>query len=143
MYRPSPLCRAYNLEKELNTPARIYYKIEGNNTSGSHKLNTAVAQAYYAKQQGMKRLTTETGAGQWGTALAMACAHFDLELTVYMVKISYEQKPYRKAVIETFGADIFQPQYHDRDRPKNAGADPNGGGSLGTAILRRSNCPLV
>lgn len=135
MYRPSPLCRAYNLEKELNTPARIYYKFEGNNTSGSHKLNTAVAQAYYAKQQGMKRLTTETGAGQWGTALAMACAHFDLDLTVYMVKISFEQKPYRKAVIETFGADIIpSPSTTTEIGRKMLAADPNGGGSLGTAI---------
>ena len=96
-YRPSPLIRAYNLEKELKTPAKIYFKFEGNNTSGSHKLNSAVAQVYYAKKQGITSLTTETGAGQWGTALAMACAFFKMPLTVYMVKVSAEQKPYRKA----------------------------------------------
>ena len=107
IYRPSPLIRAYELEKALDTPARIYYKFEGNNTSGSHKLNTSIAQAYYAKKQGMTGLTTETGAGQWGTALAMACAHFGLDLTVFMVKVSYQQKPYRKAVMETFGASII------------------------------------
>ena len=106
MYRPSPLIRAYCLEKELGTPARIYYKFEGNNTSGSHKLNSAIAQVYYAKQQGLKALTTETGAGQWGTALSMACAYFKMPLTVYMVKGSYLQKPHRKTIIETFGADI-------------------------------------
>ncbi|MEG1931422.1 MAG: pyridoxal-phosphate dependent enzyme, partial [Anaerovorax sp.] len=97
IYRPSPLCRAYQLEKALGTPAKIYYKFEGNNTSGSHKLNSAIAQAYYAKEQGLKHLTTETGAGQWGTALSEACAHFDIDLTVYMVKVSFEQKPFRKA----------------------------------------------
>src|SRR5665647_3232716 len=107
MYRPSPLVRAYNLEKYLDTPAEIYYKFEGTNTSGSHKLNSAVPQVYYAKQQGMTSLTTETGAGQWGSALAMACSHFGIDLTVFMVKISFQQKPYRKAVIETFGADII------------------------------------
>ena len=106
MYRPSPLIRAYNLEKALDTPARIYYKFEGNNTSGSHKLNSAVAQAYYAKKQNLKGVTTETGAGQWGTALAEACSFFHLPLTVYMVKCSYEQKPFRKSVIQTFDADI-------------------------------------
>ena len=106
-YRPAPLHRAYQLEKALDTPARIYYKFEGNNTSGSHKLNSAVAQAYYAKEQGLKGITTETGAGQWGTALAMACTHFGLPLTVYMVKGSYEQKPYRRSVIQTFGAEII------------------------------------
>ncbi|MFA6828041.1 MAG: pyridoxal-phosphate dependent enzyme, partial [Saccharofermentanales bacterium] len=95
MYRPSPLIRAYNLEKALKTPAKIYYKFEGNNTSGSHKLNSAIAQAYYAKEQGLTGLTTETGAGQWGTALAEACAFYNLDLTVYMVKVSYEQKPFR------------------------------------------------
>lgn len=135
MYRPSPLCRAYNLEKELGTPAKIYYKFEGNNTSGSHKLNTAAAQAYYAKEQGMKRLTTETGAGQWGTALAMACAHFGLDLTVFMVKISYEQKPYRKAVIETFGANIIpSPSSTTEIGKKMLADDPTSSGSLGTAI---------
>ena len=107
IYRPSPLARAYNLEKALNTPARIYYKFEGNNTSGSHKLNSAIAQAYYAKEQGLAGLTTETGAGQWGTALSEACAYFGLPLTVYMVKVSYEQKPFRKAVMETFGSSVL------------------------------------
>ena len=107
IYRPSPLCRAYNLEKALDTPAKIYYKFEGNNTSGSHKLNSAVAQAYYAKQQGLKGVTTETGAGQWGTALAEACSYFGLDLEVYMVKVSYNQKPFRKNIMETFGANVF------------------------------------
>ena len=107
IFRPSPLIRAYELEKYLGTPAKIYYKFEGNNTSGSHKLNSAAAQVYYAKKQGLKGLTTETGAGQWGTALAMACSHFDMPLKVYMVKCSYEQKPFRKSIIETFGADII------------------------------------
>jgi tryptophan synthase beta chain len=135
IYRPSPLIRAYELEKKLDTPALIYYKFEGNNTSGSHKLNTAVAQAYYAKMQGMTALTTETGAGQWGTALSMACSHFGLDLTVFMVKVSYEQKPYRKSVMETFGADII-PSPSDQT---NVGKmmlekDPESTGSLGTAI---------
>ena len=107
MYRPSPLIRAYNLEKALDTPARIYYKFEGNNTSGSHKLNSAIAQAYYAKEQGMTGLTTETGAGQWGTALSEACSYFGLDLTVFMVKASYEQKPYRKAIMQTFDANVI------------------------------------
>ncbi len=134
-FRPAPLHRAYRLEKELDTPARIYYKFEGNNTSGSHKLNSAVAQAYYAKQQGLEGLTTETGAGQWGTALAMACAHFGLKLTVYMVKGSYLQKPYRRSVIRTFGAEII-PSPSDTT---NAGRGilermPNTTGSLGCAI---------
>ena len=106
MYRPSPLVRAYFLEKALNTPAKIYYKFEGNNTSGSHKLNSAIAQAYYAKKQGLKGVTTETGAGQWGTALSMACAFFGLECHVYMVKCSYEQKPFRREVMRTYGADV-------------------------------------
>ena len=101
MYRPSPLVRAYCLEKKLGTPAKIYYKFEGNNTSGSHKLNSAIAQAYYAKKQGLKGVTTETGAGQWGTALSMACAYFDLDCKVYMVKVSYEQKPFRREVMRT------------------------------------------
>ena len=107
MYRPSSLHRAYALEKALQTPAKIYYKYEGSNTSGSHKLNSAIAQAYYNKQQGITHLTTETGAGQWGTALSMACAFYDLPLKVYMVKISAEQKPYRKAVIETYGGTVI------------------------------------
>lgn len=105
-YRPAPLCRAYNLEKYLDTPAKIYYKFEGNNTSGSHKLNSAIAQAYYAKKQGLKGVTTETGAGQWGTALSMACAHFGLDCQVYMVKVSYEQKPFRREVMRTYGASV-------------------------------------
>ena len=106
MYRPSPLVRAYCLEKELDTPAKIYYKFEGNNTSGSHKLNSAIAQAYYAKQQGLKGVTTETGAGQWGTALSMACAYLGLDCNVYMVKCSYEQKPFRREVMRTYGAKV-------------------------------------
>lgn len=135
MYRPSPLIRAYNLEKKLGTPAKIYYKFEGNNTSGSHKLNSAVAQAYYAKKEGLKGLTTETGAGQWGTALAEACSFFGIPLTVFMVKCSYEQKPFRKAVIETFDANIIA----SPSNTTNAGrailaADPDNSGSLGCAI---------
>ena len=106
MYRPSPLVRAYFLEKKLGTPAKIYYKFEGNNTSGSHKLNSAIAQAYYAKKQGLKGVTTETGAGQWGTALSMACSYFDLDCKVYMVKVSYEQKPFRREVMRTYGASV-------------------------------------
>ena len=106
MYRPSPLVRAYCLEKKLDTPAKIYYKFEGNNTSGSHKLNSAIAQAYYAKKQGLKGVTTETGAGQWGTALSMACSYFDLDCHVYMVKVSYEQKPFRREVMRTYGARV-------------------------------------
>lgn len=135
MYRPSPLIRAYNLEKALDTPAKIYYKFEGNNTSGSHKLNSAAAQAYYAKRQGLTSLTTETGAGQWGTALAEACSFFKLSLTVYMVKCSYEQKPFRRSVIQTFGANIIP----SPSNTTNAGRailekDPDTGGSLGCAI---------
>ena len=106
MYRPSPLVRAYCLEEKLQTPAKIYYKFEGNNTSGSHKLNSAIAQAYYAKQQGLKGVTTETGAGQWGTALSMACSYFGLDCKVYMVKVSYEQKPFRREVMRTYGANV-------------------------------------
>ena len=106
MYRPSPLVRAYCLEEKLKTPAKIYYKFEGNNTSGSHKLNSAVAQAYYAKQQGLKGVTTETGAGQWGTALSMACSYFGLDCKVYMVKVSYEQKPFRREVMRVYGASV-------------------------------------
>lgn len=135
MYRPAPLIRAYNLEKELGTPAKIYYKFEGNNTSGSHKLNSSVAQAYYAKEQGLTCLTTETGAGQWGTALAMACSYFKLDLTVYMVKTSYQQKPYRKAVIETFGADIVPSPSNTTAAGRAILAKfPETGGSLGCAI---------
>ena len=106
MYRPSPLIRAYCLEEKLQTPAHIYYKFEGNNTSGSHKLNSAIAQAYYAKEQGLTGVTTETGAGQWGTALSMACSYFDLDCKVYMVKVSYEQKPFRREVMRTYGASV-------------------------------------
>lgn len=134
-YRPSPLCRAYALERALDTPAKIYYKFEGNNTSGSHKLNSAVPQAYYAKKQGLKGLTTETGAGQWGTALAEACAYFDIPLTVFMVKGSYEQKPYRKAIIKTFGANVI-PSPSDTTAVGRAilEQNPHTSGSLGCAI---------
>jgi len=135
MYRPSPLIRAYNLEKTLNTPAKIYYKFEGNNTSGSHKLNSAIAQAYYAKKQGLKGLTTETGAGQWGTALSEACAYYNLDLTVYIVKVSYEQKPFRKTVMETFGAQVIpSPSNTTKVGSEILEKDPNTGGSLGCAI---------
>ena len=135
MYRPSPLIRAYNLEKALDTPAKIYYKFEGNNTSGSHKLNSAIAQAYYAKEQGLKGLTTETGAGQWGTALAEACSYYHIPLTVYMVKCSYEQKPFRKSVIETFDASII-PSPSDTTNVGRAilKEHPDTTGSLGCAI---------
>ena len=135
MYRPAPLVRAYCLEKALGTPAEIYYKFEGNNTSGSHKLNSAAAQAYYAKKQGLKSITTETGAGQWGTALSMASAYYGLDLIVYMVKVSSEQKPYRKEVMRTYGAQVI-PSPSDTT---NAGRKileefPGTGGSLGCAI---------
>ena len=135
IYRPSPLVRAYNLEKELGTPAKIYFKFEGNNTSGSHKLNSAIAQAYYAKEQGLTSLTTETGAGQWGTALSEACAYFKLPLTVYMVKCSCEQKPYRKAIIENFGATVIpSPSSTTHAGRAILAEDPNNSGSLGCAI---------
>ncbi len=135
MYRPSPLIRAYELEKALGTPAKIYYKFEGNNTSGSHKLNSAVAQAYYAKKQGIKHLTTETGAGQWGTALAEACSFFDMDLTVYMVKASYEQKPFRKAIMQTFdGKVIASPSDTTEAGRKILAENPGTTGSLGCAI---------
>jgi tryptophan synthase beta chain len=135
MYRPSPLIRAYHLEQVLDTPAKIYFKFEGNNTSGSHKLNSAIVQAYYAKKQGLAGLTTETGAGQWGTALAEACSYFGLPLTVYMVKISYEQKPFRKSVIKTFGAGIV-PSPSDTTAIGRLILEKNPGttGSLGCAI---------
>jgi tryptophan synthase beta chain len=134
-YRPSPLVRAYFLEKALGTPAEIYYKFEGTNTSGSHKLNSAGAQAYYAKQEGLTSLTTETGAGQWGTAMAMACAFYDLKLTVYMVKISSEQKPYRKALMEAYGASLIpSPSNTTESGRKILASDPTTGGSLGCAI---------
>ncbi len=135
IYRPSPLIRAFNLEKELGTPAKIYYKFEGNNTSGSHKLNSAIAQAYYAKDQGLKGLTTETGAGQWGTALAEACSYFGLPLTVFMVKVSYQQKPFRKAVMQTFDADVIaSPSDTTQIGKKILAENPETGGSLGCAI---------
>jgi len=135
MYRPSPLTRAYHLERALDTPARIYYKFEGNNTSGSHKLNTAVAQAYYAKKQGLAGLTTETGAGQWGTALSMACGFFGLDLLVYMVKVSAEQKPYRRTVMETYGAKVIpSPSDTTEIGRKILAEHPDTGGSLGCAI---------
>jgi tryptophan synthase beta chain len=135
MYRPSPLVRAYNLEKALKTPAKIYFKYEGNNTSGSHKLNSAIAQAYYAKKQGLKGLTTETGAGQWGTALAEACAFYNLPLTVYMVKVSYEQKPFRKTVMQTYGAEIVpSPSNTTKIGQEILKENPDTGGSLGCAI---------
>ena len=135
MYRPSPLVRAYCLEKKLDTPAKIYYKFEGNNTSGSHKLNSAIAQAYYAKQQGLKGVTTETGAGQWGTALSMACAYFDLDCKVYMVKVSYEQKPFRREVMRTYGASVTpSPSETTEVGRKILAAHPGTTGSLGCAI---------
>ena len=135
MYRPSPLTRAYCLEKKLNTPAKIYYKFEGNNTSGRHKLNSAIAQAYYAKNQGLKGVTTETGAGQWGTALSMACAYLGLDCHVYMVKVSYEQKPFRREVMRTYGAQVTP----SPSETTNVGRQilkehPGTGGSLGCAI---------
>ena len=135
MYRPAPLVRAYCLEKKLGTPAKIYYKFEGNNTSGSHKLNSAIAQAYYAKQQGLKGVTTETGAGQWGTALSMACSYFDLDCQVYMVKVSYEQKPFRREVIRTYGAKITPSPSDTTEVGRKILAEfPGTGGSLGCAI---------
>lgn len=135
MYRPSPVVRAYCLEKELGTPAHIYYKFEGSNTSGSHKLNSAVAQVYYAKQQGITSVTTETGAGQWGTALSMACAFFKMDLKVYMVKVSSEQKPYRKAVMETYGGTVIPSPSDTTEIGRKILAEfPNTGGSLGCAI---------
>ncbi len=150
-FRPSPLVRAYFLEKVLDTPAEIYYKFEGNNTSGSHKLNSAAAQAYYAKKQGLTSVTTETGAGQWGTALAMACAFYGLDLKVYMVKSSYEQKPYRKEVIRTYGADIIPSPSDTTEAGRKILAEfPGTGGSLGCAIaeavetaIKTPNCRYV
>lgn len=135
MYRPSPLVRAYCLEKALDTPAKIYYKFEGNNTSGSHKLNSAIAQAYYAKQQGLKGVTTETGAGQWGTALSMATAYLGLDCKVYMVKCSYEQKPFRREVIRTYGANVTpSPSETTNVGRKILAEHPGTSGSLGCAI---------
>lgn len=151
MIRPSPLIRAYNLEKMLDTPAEIYYKFEGTNTSGSHKLNSAAAQVYYAKEQGITKLTTETGAGQWGTALAMACAYYGIDLTVFMVKISSQQKPYRKAVIETYGGKVIPSPSDTTEVGRRILAEmPNTGGSLGCAIseaievaMKTENCRYV
>jgi tryptophan synthase beta chain len=151
MYRPSPLVRAYCLEKLLDTPAEIYYKFEGTNTSGSHKLNSAAAQAYYAKEQGLTHLTTETGAGQWGTALSMACAYYNIDLLVYMVKISSQQKPYRKAVIETYGGKVIpSPSNTTEVGRKILTEHPETGGSLGCAIseaietaVKSDNCRYV
>ena len=135
MYRPAPLVRAYYLEKHLGTPAKIYYKFEGNNTSGSHKLNSAIAQAYYAKKQGLKGVTTETGAGQWGTALSMACSYFGLDCKVYMVKISYEQKPFRREVMRTYGASVVpSPSMETEVGKKILAEHPGTTGSLGCAI---------
>lgn len=151
MIRPSPLTRAYCLEKVLGTPAEIYYKFEGNNTSGSHKLNSAIPQVYYAKQQGLTSLTTETGAGQWGTALSMACAYYGLDLTVFMVKCSAEQKPFRKAVIETYGGKVIpSPSETTEVGRKILKEFPGTGGSLGCAVseatekaLNTPNCKYV
>ena len=135
MYRPSPLVRAYCLEEKLQTPAKIYYKFEGNNTSGSHKLNSAIAQAYYAKKQGLKGVTTETGAGQWGPALSMACAYFGLDCKVYMVKVSYEQKPFRREVMRTYGASVTpSPSMTTEVGKKILAEHPGTTGSLGCAI---------
>ncbi len=135
MYRPSPLVRAYCLEEKLGTPAKIYYKFEGNNTSGSHKLNSAIAQAYYAKNQGLRGVTTETGAGQWGTALSMACAYLGLDCKVYMVKCSYEQKPFRREVMRTYGASVTpSPSMSTEVGRKILAENPDTTGSLGCAI---------
>ena len=135
MYRPAPLVRAYCLEEKLGTPAKIYYKFEGNNTSGSHKLNSAIAQAYYAKKQGLKGVTTETGAGQWGTALSMACSYFDLDCNVFMVKVSYEQKPFRREVMRTYGAKVTpSPSMTTEVGKKILTEFPGTTGSLGCAI---------
>ncbi len=135
MYRPSPTVRAYCLEEKLQTPAKIYYKFEGNNTSGSHKLNSAIAQAYYAKKQGLKGVTTETGAGQWGTALSMACSYFGLDCKVYMVKCSYEQKPFRREVMRTYGASVTpSPSMETEVGKRILAAHPGTTGSLGCAI---------
>ena len=151
MYRPSPLVRAYNLEKALDTPAKIYYKFEVNNTSGSHKLNSAAAQVYYAKKQGLTHLTTETGAGQWGTALSMACAFYGVDLKVYMVKVSAEQKPHRKNVIRTYGGEVIpSPSDTTEIGRKILAENPGTGGSLGCAIseametaIKTDNCRYV
>ena len=135
VFRPSPLCRAYNLERALNTPAHIYYKFEGNNTSGSHKLNSALAQAYYAHEQGLEKITTETGAGQWGTALSEAASHFGVDCDVFMVKVSYNQKPFRRHIMETFNARVTpSPSNTTEIGKKMLAKNPDSNGSLGTAI---------
>ncbi|MCQ2417894.1 MAG: TrpB-like pyridoxal phosphate-dependent enzyme [Oscillospiraceae bacterium] len=144
MFRPSPLIRAYYLEKKLGTPAKIYYKFEGNNTSGSHKLNSAIAQAYYAKKQGLKGVTTETGAGQWGTALSMACSYFDLDCKVFMVKVSYEQKPFRREVMRTYGASVTpSPSTTTEIGKKILAEHPGTGGSLGCAVSEAVECAVT
>ena len=141
MYRPSPLVRAYCLEKKLGTPAKIYYKFEGNNTSGSHKLNSSIAQAYYAKQQGLKGVTTETGAGQWGTALSMACSYFGLDCKVYMVKSSYELKPFRREVMRTYGASVTPSPSMETKIGRQINEEyPGTTGSLGCAISEAVEC---
>ena len=141
MYRPSPLVRAYCLEEKLGTPAHIYYKFEGNNTSGSHKLNSAIAQVYYAKEQGLTGVTTETGAGQWGTALSMACAYLGLDCHVFMVKCSYEQKPFRREVMRTYGADVTpSPSLTTEVGRKILAEFPDTTGSLGCAISEAVEC---
>ena len=144
MYRPAPLVRAYCLEEKLQTPAKIYYKFEGNNTSGSHKLNSAIAQAYYAKQQGLKGITTETGAGQWGTALSMACAYLGLDLKVFMVKCSYEQKPFRREVMRTYGAEVTpSPSDTTEVGRKILKMHPGTTGSLGCAISEAVEAAVI
>ena len=143
MYRPSPLVHAVFLEEVLDTPAHIFYKFEGNNTSGSHKLNSAIAQTYYAKKQGLKGVTTETGAGQWGTALAMACAFFKLDCKVFMVKVSYEQKPFRREVMRTYGATVTpSPSMETEAGRKINEAHPGTTGSLGCAISEAVECAI-
>lgn len=144
MYRPSPLIRAYFLEKALDTPAEIYYKFEGNNTSGSHKLNSAIAQAYYARKQGLRGVTTETGAGQWGTAMSMACAYFGLDCHVYMVRCSYDQKPFRREVMRTYGATVTPSPSDTTAVGRRILAEyPGTGGSLGCAISEAVEASLV
>jgi tryptophan synthase beta chain len=135
IWRPSPLIRAQNLEKFLDTPAKIYFKYEGVSPSGSHKSNSAVAQAFYNKEAGVKRIATETGAGQWGSALSMACKFFDIECVVYMVKVSFEQKPYRKSLMQAYGAQVFaSPSTQTEVGRKVLAQDPDSEGSLGIAI---------
>ena len=138
LWRPSPVYRAHRLEKALDTPARIYFKYEGVSPAGSHKLNTAIPQAYYNKKQGIKRLATETGAGQWGTALAMACKFFDMKCSVYMVKVSYEQKPYRRSIMQLFGAEVFASPTDKTDAGRAVLKEhPDSLGSLGIAISEK------